>query len=114
MFSRIRQLISLLRKPKCNCYSAQQDVADALRILQEHGGAERNPVCPIHGDAALMNAGLCPDCKGTSFLFGANGGIGTIVMCEGCGSQFLCEVLDNQDPAKIIYWGRTYCGDLQR
>ena len=108
MFSRIRQLISLLRKPKCSCFQVRTSL----------GGHEyveaRDKSYPIHGDAAMMNRGLCPDCKGTSFLFGANGGIGTIVMCEGCGSQFLCEVLDNQDPAKIIYWGRTYCGDLQR
>lgn len=112
MFKRLKQLFQ--HKPKCNCYSAQQDIADALRILQENGGEERNPNCEIHGDAAMMNHGHCPDCQGTSFMFGPNCGVGTIVTCEGCGAQFLVEVLDDGDPAKIVYWGRTHCIDCEK
>ena len=99
MFKWLSQLFQ--RKPKCSC------------VWHEMGN-KRDSNCPTHGDAAMMNHGHCPDCQGTSFMFGPNGGVGTIVACESCGAQFLVEVLDDGDPAKIVYWGRTHCIDFEK
>jgi hypothetical protein len=87
--------------PKCTC---------VLSELVGIGGldASRDSNCLVHGDAAMMNAGMCPDCRGTSFTFGPEGGVAQMVTCELCLSQFTVEVVDpDSDPVQIIYWGRV-------
>ncbi|SRR6266566_809034 len=88
-------------KPACTCVLS--NLVGIHNVL-----LSRESSCPTHGDAALMNSGHCPDCKGTTFQFGPEGGVGRVVTCEGCGSMFLVEVLGDidDDPVKIVYWDR--------
>lgn len=92
---------NLAQRNKCTC---------VLNELVGFRGVDhcRDARCPEHGDAALMNSGRCPDCRGTSFTFGPEGGIGRGVTCDTCASQFLVQVIGeiDDDPVRVIYWGR--------
>ncbi len=53
-------------KPACTCVLS--NLVGIHNVL-----LSRESSCPTHGDAALMNSGHCPDCKGTTFQFGRRG-----------------------------------------
>ena len=93
---------SLFKPVRCTCV-----LSDLVGI--GNAPRTRNHDCPMHGDAAYVNKGICPDCHGTSFLLGPEGGCATNAMCEGCGAHFAVEVLDlDSDPIQIVYWGRVW------
>jgi hypothetical protein len=99
MFQWLKTLLK--SKPTCTCV-----LNDLVGVHNVHRSRESN--CPTHGDAAMINSGHCPDCNGTEFLFGPEGGVAQMVMCQNCGTEFTVEVTNpDSDPVQVIYWGRV-------
>lgn len=99
MFNLLKKLFQ--HKRKCSC------ILNDLTGISGFG-LSRDANCLLHGDAAMMNSGHCPDCHGTSFHLGPEGGVAKIIRCTDCGAEFTVEVTNpDSDPAQIIYWGRV-------
>ena len=73
----IKMLRQLLRKTKKN-------VIPVLDVLDEHDLKPGDQVEPHSKDGKFV----CPICHHDKFAHGAQGGLGVMLTCEGCGTEW--------------------------